>query len=649
MEAYTGKYFKKYGDIKGYAFIAKSLEGDTVFEVDMARFIDELFEQEGQSHRVFFHNGAGYDFKFLLAYLQDMCDNRGKSHTFKFFAMESSIFQMRYTIRKREYVRDKDGQLIRDGYTKGGSIKYKKREYRKVFLFSDSYKLWPMGIAQMGAAVGMPKLDYGDYDIIDEFKTKEQYMEHNGGKSFEYFNRDVDIPIKFYNLTKEHYDIATAGMTIAGTAYKEMCSMTPSLKFSRLWIGDMKIWKQIHSGFNGGFTWVNPIHQLKEIKDVYKYDVNSLYPFIMRNFPMPVGTPKLKKTKIADRLRYYSVSYSKATALSIPFMSRGRAYKEFDMVQRGLTGEEFEEFADLEAEYPSVLPEDTRMMNNYMLSFFKKHYKIEGLKVKFMYEFEQKHGMFDKYIDKWNALKMSANDKPAERWIFKLFLNANYGRFAMKLDMQKGEIKKRDKLIEEGKVIEVKNVQKLMDGKLIKELENDYIYFREQTKIRQINKQDAEYPEYDMSYIPIADVITTLARIQLLKDVMHIPEAVVYTDTDSIHSKIPLEDILNIHDTEMGAWKYEGTVGTGIYRRPKHYMNLNIKEGNKITKYLLKGGGFNVKLYNEKQTITPEMYLQEEFTIANGKLHRLEVFGKPIIVAKDYKFTMPKTYKKGTH
>lgn len=27
-------------------------------------------------------------------------------------------------------------------------------------------------------------------------------------------------------------------------------------------------------------------------KPVYSYDVNSLYPFTMRDFPVPVGTPK---------------------------------------------------------------------------------------------------------------------------------------------------------------------------------------------------------------------------------------------------------------------------------------------------------------------------------------------------------------------
>jgi hypothetical protein len=36
----------------------------------------------------------------------------------------------------------------------------------------------------------------------------------------------------------------------------------------------------------------------KVFKPLYYYDVNSLYPFVMANFPMPVGEPKVFKGDI---------------------------------------------------------------------------------------------------------------------------------------------------------------------------------------------------------------------------------------------------------------------------------------------------------------------------------------------------------------
>jgi hypothetical protein len=48
-----------------------------------------------------------------------------------------------------------------------------------------------------------------------------------------------------------------------------------------------KIYNDIKKGYTGGAVDVYKPYG----KNIYRYDVNSLYPSVMRNYPMPVGNP----------------------------------------------------------------------------------------------------------------------------------------------------------------------------------------------------------------------------------------------------------------------------------------------------------------------------------------------------------------------
>lgn len=647
MEAYSLEYYKLHNDIKGYAFIQKDLEGHYIFDVDIDNYIDKMFSQEGSKHTIIWHNGGGYDWRFFLSNLQKRADSL-RSHNFKYFAKDKKLFYMTYSIKTEVLIRDEDNKLIWTGKrAKNGNKKYKRRKITKTFTFLDSYKHWPFSLADIGKAVGLEKLDYGEYDITKEFHTNQDYKNWQDGKAYEYLHRDVDIPIKFYKETKHIYDIVNT-YTLASTAFKDMCSYNENLKFSRRWLKDVQVWAHIKTGFVGGFTWVNPIYQLTEVNNIYKYDVNSLYPYIMRDYPLPFGSPITEETEIKDRLRYYQVAFTRAKAKTIPFLSRGKKEKEFENVKAQLFDIEWETFSDLEEEYPKELYNQVRVMSSTLLEFFKQHYEIDDLKTNFLYEFKTRYGMFSEYIDKWTELKVNNDDKPAIRLIAKLFQNTTFGRFAMGVDFNKGIITKEETIKEWGEELKETEKQLWFRGSTATRLNDGYIFWKERQEIKSYeikNEKGNKEMIDDVSYIPIAEQITTLARIKLLEPVIDKPEVLVYSDTDSLHTTIPMEEYLDIHQTRLGAWKYEGTVGTGIYRRPKHYLNLDIDENGKKTDYLLKGGGFNVNEFNTTKTIDKDTYLQETFTIKNGKMGKREAFGKPIIIGMDYTFTMPKWYK----
>jgi hypothetical protein len=50
-----------------------------------------------------------------------------------------------------------------------------------------------------------------------------------------------------------------------------------------------KIGKDIRQGYTGGAVDM----YIPKGKNIYCYDVNSLYPFVMKEYPMPVGKPTL--------------------------------------------------------------------------------------------------------------------------------------------------------------------------------------------------------------------------------------------------------------------------------------------------------------------------------------------------------------------
>lgn len=649
IEAYSLKYFEKYNDIKPYATICKDLNDNFIFEVDTTDFFNKLFSQKEQHHVIYVHYGGGYDFRFWLSELKERA-SLTPSHNFNFFSKDKVIYYMTYTIKTEEYLKDWKGNLIWTGRRNQKTNKkvYKSRKYTKTFTFIDTYRLWPFSLEELGKAVGLEKLDYEEYDITDIFNTNQDYINWKDGKAYEYIHRDVDILIKFYKETQDLFDIKD-NYTLASAAFKDMCSLNENLKYSRRWLESVELWKIIHNAFYGGFTWVNPKHQLKRLNNIYKYDVNSLYPSVMRTAALPFGYPIFEETKFPERIRYYEIKFTKAVAKSIPFMSKGKKDKSFEDLINILNDDDFDTLLGLEEEYPYTLTSQTRIISSTMLTHFEKWYAIQDLEKTFICEFKTRYGMFDEYIDKWTEQKEKYKKEPAKYLIAKLFLNTTFGRFAMGITLNKGKIDKLEELEDWGALIRETKEMLWVNGKTATRLNNNYIFHKEKQEIKtwEVNKGNGIKKMIDdVSYIPLAETITAVARMTTLEPILENPDVLVYADTDSLHTTIPLDNVLEIHPTELGKWDFEGKIGTAIYRRAKHYLNIDVELDGKIKDYELKGGGFNVKEYNKNKKITPEMYLQETFIVKNGKKGKFESYGKPIIIGLDYTFTMPKSFKR---
>lgn len=88
---------------------------------------------------------------------------------------------------------------------------------------------------------------------------------------------------------------------------------------------DGNIFNELKQGYTGGSVDVYK----PQGKNIYRYDVNSLYPYVMRNFPMPVGKPiyfegdlnVLKDYNLKDKaFGFFEVEVEAPADMNIPLL-----------------------------------------------------------------------------------------------------------------------------------------------------------------------------------------------------------------------------------------------------------------------------------------------------------------------------------------
>jgi hypothetical protein len=184
-------------------------------------------------------------------------------------------------------------------------------------------------------------------------------------------------------------------------------------------------------------------------------------------------------------------------------------------------------------EYLKEITEPTTLMvTNVDWDLYNDHYDIEVLAYGGGWRFRAREGMFNGYIDKWMEVK--AKETGGKREIAKLHLNSLYGKFA-----SNPNVTSKIPVLEDGKV-------RLLRG-------------------------DAE--TRDPVYTAAGVFITAWARDITIRAAQANYGSFAYADTDSLHllqDSIPAS--INVHPTELGAWKHEYNFVNAFYIRPKAYM-----------------------------------------------------------------------------
>ena len=399
--------------------------------------------------------------------------------------------------------------------------KYNKR-YIKTTIY-DSLKKLPFSASQIAKGFNLPiakgSIDYEKYRGEDYVMTEEEK---------EYIENDTSIiaqalKIQFENgLTKMTIGADALGNFKDGIGKKGFNYLFPILPHS--------VDADLRQAYKGGFVYLNPMYKGKIIENVLSYDVNSLYPSVMYDRPLPYGYPV-----------YYQGEYKKDKKHPL-FICVIRA--NFELKDGFIPTIQLKNsFRFNPTEYITTSNDEVvqMTMTSVDLELFLKHYNIKSIEYVCGWKFKATTGLFKQYIDFWGEIKKK--EKGAKRQLAKLMLNSLYGKFGT-------------------------NDRKCQNIPYFDRQENMVKFKRGEEKI--------EKPVYTA----LACFVTAWARFKTITSAQKVGiNNFVYADTDSLKivnlRQHHVKKIIDVHDHDLGKWKFEGFANKGKFLRAKTYA-LNI-------------------------------------------------------------------------
>lgn len=264
-------------------------------------------------------------------------------------------------------------------------------------------------------------------------------------------------------------------------------------------------------------------------------DYNSLYPSIQFEKTLPYGAPVLFEGQYQ-----YDAMYPLYVARCVIDFKIKDSHLPFIQIKRSLR------FIDTEHITDSKGPVELTL-TSVDIELLHDQYNVYEFKMLWGFKFKATRGLFDDYIEHFNALKAQATiDKnDAERTIWKLMLNNLYGKFGKNPDVT-------------GRHVEYDWVTRTV--KYVK------------------NQQEVGKP----LYIPMASFITAWARDKEVRGAQKLYKWFRYGDTDSYHlTGCTIDDVKNIVELDpvkLGKMDYEASFTRARYLHSKCYIESIIKK-----------------------------------------------------------------------
>jgi len=288
--------------------------------------------------------------------------------------------------------------------------------------------------------------------------------------------------------------------------------------------------------YQGGKCFVSPYYINKIVKNIYKFDVNSMYPHKMRTMLYPVGHPKIVDKIIKKDRKLFIIKIKNIYG----YLKENMVPTWYDVITNEYQFQVFEE----KSQYFWL--EEIEMLEKY----YNLTYEIEQIMEFDGYYLKGAQNYIDTYYD------IKSKSKGAIKQGAKLFLNSAYGKLAERVE----KVSCHYELSEDG-----------------------YMH---------LVKGETQIDEKSLMSILVGSRITSLARVQLMDYIIKICKGnpkkyFLYCDTDSVHA---LCDFKDTDDKALGKMKNEGVYEYGKYLAPKTYILYNeLSKNNKEYEVHTKG------------------------------------------------------------
>jgi len=565
--------------------------------------LDDLVEFN--DYTVYFHNFAKFDSYFLLKYLVELGNIDPIIHNDKLISLTFTYNQQENKILKLKF---NDSYLLLPGSLKNLS---------KSFSINNPKGIFPFGLNNLNYKGEVPNFKYFNNINQEEYKNYQNLYKNKiwnfKNEAIKYCKLDCialfQILIKFNKLIFNKFKLNIINYpTTPSLAFKIYRSQFIPKDIIHMLTGDMEF--QIRESYTGGAVDMYLPTNNPEDK-IYAYDVNSLYPFVMKNYDMPVGSPTYFE---GDILKYEPNAFGFFNCkIEAP------SNLEHPIIQTHLkTKNGIRTVAPLGTWSGMLFSEELKNA----IKFGYKFKIIDGYLFK-------KQNIFEDYINILYKMRLDYPKSDPMNYIAKLLLNSLYGRFGMNDnftinqvyyidDAQKfiNETPNIENLIEIGNYIIIQNKKDNLDDRL----DNGSI-------THNIN-------------IAIASAITAYARIHMSQFKNNPNYKLYYSDTDSIYINKPLDNSL-ISNKTLGAMKLESINIKGIFIAPKVYGLEN--ENREI---LIKAKGLTKEILNKLTLKDLESLLIKDSIQIYNQSKWFKNISEGNITIKDILFTLQTTDNK---
>lgn len=383
-----------------------------------------------------------------------------------------------------------------------------------------------------------------------------------------------------------------------------------------------QILKELREGYFGGHTDVYKTCGEK----LYVYDVNSLYPYVMSQFPMPIGNIKFFEGDIFkyedNPFGFFLAEIEAPEDLKIPIL----------LTKTSINNASIKKTMAPLGKWTGVI------FSEELKNAMKFGYKFKVIKG---YTFESDFIFKDFVNDLYEIKSNHPKDHPMYL-ISKLLLNSLYGRFGMHIEtfLTKNAVVDNDELndmMEHNNILDILNL-------------GDNINLITYIPINNDNDLDSLFNNMTKFNISIAlsSAITAYARIHMsqFKD-MNNDYNLFYSDTDSISIDKPLPD--NMISNELGKMKLEYIFDKAVYISPKVYGGIT-SDGKQIIK--AKGYKNNQQFIKDQidfKTLESLLYLKNDNVINQIELTHEKWFRNfelGQIIVENQKYTLRPTNNK---